>query len=273
MLGKEDLMKTPTDFKKEVLGVRKDMDGFYGAQCWDGYAYYMKWLGYPYSFCTSTGYVKDIWNNRNINGMLTSCDVVTTLQKGDIVVFKEAPKTPYSHIAIFMADNGDGTGVFLGQNQGGFAGAFNEATFSYSGMLGAFRPNVYKDLYTKPTKTKYKIGTYVCTNTLSTSSMGGRVYKGDWEGRITRVEEGAKYPYLLNNGTGWTNDTGIDSDPHIPGGQKKSTDQIALEIFRGIGNWGNGQERIAKLKNAGYDPNLIQEKINALFRNKGKVTK
>ncbi|MEG0526795.1 MAG: hypothetical protein RR531_04710 [Longicatena sp.] len=50
-----------------------------------------------------------------IKGMLTFCDVVTTLQiqKGDILVFKETPKTPYTHIAIFMADNGDGTGVFF----------------------------------------------------------------------------------------------------------------------------------------------------------------
>lgn len=64
--------------------------------------------------------------------------------------------------------------------------------------------------------TKYKVGTPVCTNTLATSSTGGKVYKGDWSGTITKVIPGAKYPYLLNNGTGWTNDKGIDSDPHIP---------------------------------------------------------
>lgn len=72
----------------------------------------------------------------------------------------------------------------------------------------------------KPTttsgKAKYKVGTKVCTNVLATSSTGGKVYKGDWSGTITKVIPGAAYPYLLNNGTGWTNDKGIDSDPHVP---------------------------------------------------------
>lgn len=63
--------------------------------------------------------------------------------------------------------------------------------------------------------TKYGVGTVVCTNTLATSSAGGMVYKGDWKGTITRVVEGTSYPYLLNDGTGWTNDAGIDSDPHV----------------------------------------------------------
>ena len=62
----------------------------------------------------------------------------------------------------------------------------------------------------------YPVGTLVCTNTLATASTGGKVYKGDWKGTITRVIKGAPYPYLLNNGTGWTNNTGIDTDPHTP---------------------------------------------------------
>ncbi|MGX8833954.1 CHAP domain-containing protein [Amedibacillus sp. YH-ame6] len=257
-------MKTPTDFRNEVLGKRFDIDGYYGAQCWDGYAYYMKWLGYAYAFCTSSNYVKDIWNNRASNGMLESCEVVSTMQQGDIAVFAETSETPYSHIAIFVADNGNGTGVFLGQNQGGSAGAFNEVTFSYSCMLGALRPKCYKDLFAKPSKAKYKVGLPVCTNTLATSSTGDKVYKGDWEGTITKIVEGTTYPYLLNNGTGWTNDEGIDSDPHSPGA-KKSVDQVALEIYRGIGNWGNGQERINKLNSAGYNANAVQEKVNSMF--------
>lgn len=68
----------------------------------------------------------------------------------------------------------------------------------------------------KPSSTKYGVGTKVCTNTLATSSTGGKVYKGDWKGTITRVIPGTAYPYLIDNGTGWTNDTGIDTDPHSP---------------------------------------------------------
>lgn len=77
---------------------------------------------------------------------------------------------------------------------------------------------------TTPSTEKYGVGTQCCTNTLASSSTGGKVYKGDWEGTITRVVSGAPYPYLLNNGTGWTNDTGIDTDPHVPG--QTGADQI-----------------------------------------------
>ena len=34
------------NFKNSVLGVAYDIDGWYGAQCWDGYAQYCIYLGY-----------------------------------------------------------------------------------------------------------------------------------------------------------------------------------------------------------------------------------
>lgn len=77
-------------------------------------------------------------------------------------------------------------------------------------------PNLLGGGSTTPSTTKYKVGTPICTNTLATSSDGGTVYHGEWTGTITQVIAGKAYPYLLNNGTGWTNDHGIDSDPNIP---------------------------------------------------------
>ena len=35
---------------------------------------------------------------------------------------------------------------------------------------------------------------------------------------------------MLNNGTGWTNDTGIDSDSHIPGGSAQSTPTVLNSV-------------------------------------------
>ena len=64
---------------------------------------------------------------------------------------------------------------------------------------------------------KYGVGTEVCTNTLWTQSNGGTRVVKDYSGTITRVIVGAEHPYLLNNGGGWTNDTAIDTDPHVPG--------------------------------------------------------
>lgn len=46
---------------------------------------------------------------------------------------------------------------------------------------------------------------------------------------------------------------------------KKSEEEIAYEIFKGIGNWGSGQERKDKLTAAGYNADSVQNKVNALF--------
>lgn len=81
-----------------------------------------------------------------------------------------------------------------------------------------------------PSGEKYSAGLPICTNTLSVNCYGtGKVYKGDWNGTIGRVIKGAKYPYRVDrNGVaiGWTNDTGIDTDPHIPGGTTTSTPTV-----------------------------------------------
>ena len=49
------------------------------------------------------------------------------------------------------------------------------------------------------------------------------------------------------------------SKPAAPA--RKSDDTIAAEVI--AGKWGNGQDRINRLKKAGYDPNKIQSKVNA----------
>lgn len=141
------MTKKFNEIRAKLIGKRYDIDGCYGAQCWDGYAKYMMELGYPYANCTKTEYVKDIYTERKTNGMLKSCDEVTIMQPGDIAVFKETPEwTPYSHIAIFVRDVDGQYGIFLGQNQGGAGGRFNEMKFPYYATYDkAFRPKCFKN--------------------------------------------------------------------------------------------------------------------------------
>lgn len=103
-----------------------------------------------------------------------------------------------------------------------------------------------------PSGEKYSVGTPICTNTLSVNCYGtSTVKKGDWSGVIGRVIKGAKYPYRVDrNGVaiGWTNDAGIDTDPHVPVGATQSNaetiDQILHEgsyvtsVHMKIGNQG-----------------------------------
>ena len=45
---------------------------------------------------------------------------------------------------------------------------------------------------------------------------------------------------------------------------KKSIDEIAQEVIRG--EWGNGADRVTRLKNAGYDPDAVQAKVNEYYK-------
>ena len=46
--------------------------------------------------------------------------------------------------------------------------------------------------------------------------------------------------------------------------QDKIINAVAHEVI--IGKWGNGQERINRLKAAGYNPTIIQNKVNEILK-------
>lgn len=126
------------NFYNDRINKEVDMDGAYGAQCWDLFAYFCKKNNVPVINCTSSGYVKDIWNDRNKNGILNKFTIEPVMKCGDWAVFGETKETPYSHIAMFIEDINGNYGKFLGQNQNGI-GKATVSTFSYASILGAFR--------------------------------------------------------------------------------------------------------------------------------------
>lgn len=137
-------MKTPHEFYQERINKSVDVDGYYGAQCWDLFAYFCKCAGYPIFNCTTSGYVKDIWNNRNYTGILNYFDVVSVnaMQDGDWVIYGNCDYAPYSHIAMFRKYNGDGSIVMLGQNQAGKQPA-SQVNAPIKGIVGVLRPKCY----------------------------------------------------------------------------------------------------------------------------------
>ena len=169
------MTKSYQEFKNMVLGKAFDVDGAYSAQCWDGYAYYMQYLGLKPAWCTSTGYAQDIYTNMDSNGMKTQTDLVTSLQPGDIVVFPRNSVTPLSHVAIFDSDAGNGYGNFLGENQtsaDASGSAFSIAQIPYSATYHyAFRPKIFTQQQAhpkpqpsqKPVKVKDETATFEST--------------------------------------------------------------------------------------------------------------
>lgn len=117
--------------------------------CWDGVMYVNRtYWGGQVRHCGGDGYVYNLWTYRKTNGILNDFIEVpiTQAQDGDVFIWnKGAPECPLSHIAIFRKwDNtGKTRATFLGQNQGGPAGAFDQRSISVSGVLGVLRPKCY----------------------------------------------------------------------------------------------------------------------------------
>ncbi|WP_275905065.1 hypothetical protein [[Eubacterium] hominis] len=139
-------MKSANEFAKERIGKGVDVDGYYGAQCWDLFAYFCQQAGYKVINCTTSLFVKDIWNNRKTNGALTNFTEVSVknMQDGDWVIWGDCDVAPTSHIGMFRRYTGNNRAIILGQNQLGVQKA-TEVDMTLNGVIGVLRPNCYKN--------------------------------------------------------------------------------------------------------------------------------
>lgn len=161
------VIRVTEEQKGDIYILNVDGDHTYYAEnhkyhnCWDGAMYYSQWLGYPVYHCGLSGYAKDIWNQRKTSGILTYYqEVGRPFQDGDIIVWDNCSACPWSHIAIFRKDCGNGEFIALGENQGGAYGSFSQRYFTYDGVLGGLRPKCYIHQASHPTpekKTKPKV--------------------------------------------------------------------------------------------------------------------
>src|SRR5574344_1829734 len=132
----------PHEFYLETNGKKIDIDGAYGGQCWDLFAYFcQKYCGRTFS-CISTGYVIDLWTHFEQCGLGEYFDKVTeNYQDVDWLIWKSPFYiTRYSHIAMFRLDNGDGTNIILTQNPNGNPNYTHQMICNYDGLVGALRP-------------------------------------------------------------------------------------------------------------------------------------
>ena len=152
-------MESYLDFRNKYLYKSVDVDGFPTGQpyqCWD-YAdgLYFPYIGGHKIHCGQSGYVKDIANQRNTNGILDFCVDVglnAELQPGDICIWTNCADTPYSHIALYDHDNGQDAVYFSGQNQP--VPYVNISRIGVSGIIGVFRPKIFMGKSPKPTPHK-----------------------------------------------------------------------------------------------------------------------
>ncbi len=130
------MAKNFEDFYHSHLGHGYDIDGSYGAQCWDGFAEYCLWLGYP-AIHTTNMKASSLWTHRQSNGILNYFTEVSSPRNGDVCVWGDAHGGGYGHVAMFY------NGKYFGQNQGGAAYPGGGAVFSlisYVAPMGYLRP-------------------------------------------------------------------------------------------------------------------------------------
>ena len=119
----------------------------------------------------------------------------------------------------------------------------------------------------QPSGRKYKVGQKVRFSTCykaSTDPIEKHIKASNMArdtGTITKIVD-ARNPYLLDNGLCWVNDGDI-REVLSSTSNKKSIDVIAREVI--AGNWGNGDDRKNRLKQAGYDPDAVQDKVNEII--------
>lgn len=128
-------------FRSNVLGRAYDIDGYYGAQCWDGAALF--WLNaVGRSFSTGgTGAARGGWEAARSANAGSEFELITdrnAIQPGDWMVFGG---TTWGHVSMATSGNLGGYVKSLGQNQGGdgSGSAFNEINLNLGNFLGAFR--------------------------------------------------------------------------------------------------------------------------------------
>lgn len=111
---------TPNEWKDLTINKTYDVDGAYGAQCWDYFAYFCQYFKLPVStYCALTGYVCDLWRLRDKYGYSAYFDYITDvkdLKPGDWCFWDRGSSHNFSHVAMYMMRNG--VPVELGQNQG-----------------------------------------------------------------------------------------------------------------------------------------------------------
>ena len=98
------------------------------------------------------------------------------------------------------------------------------------------------------------------TSSKSIDTIAREVISGNWGNGSDRANRLRAAGYDYDAVQSRVNEilSGTNSKP-----SGKSIDEVAREVIRG--DWGNGQDRVNRLRAAGYDYNAVQKRVNELL--------
>lgn len=209
------------------------------------------------------GYPKKPWYIKDCGcGEVAICNVIIETSK----YANETPKTIQPYCKQFAAPNGNGT-YFSGIPK----------MMSHYGLTEVKEHQTMAELW-KELKKGGRVAIYLMGNRKGGSKGVHWTSSAHFVCSVDYKEKNGKhYVYVKDSNStsssrnGWIsyeenmrNDVSRVWSGKLPKAEpKKTTTQIAQEIIDG--KWGNGDERIAKLKAAGYDPSEVQKKVNEML--------
>ncbi len=117
-----------------VIGKGFNVDGVYGNQCWDLFAYFViKFALGLNTYCALTKYVDDLWYLKDKYGYSKVFEYITDpkeLRDGDWCIWGKGSSCPLGHVGMVYQ------GKILGQNQGASVVTLKSLNLD---ILGAFR--------------------------------------------------------------------------------------------------------------------------------------
>lgn len=142
-------ISSPQAFTDATIGQCIDVDGYYGAQCWDLMAaFWYNYTGRTLTTCgtgAAKGAIADGCWQQNAGNEFTMVWDPREIQDGDIAFYSTGT---WGHTGMARGGYNNGYFALFGQNQGGMScwnggSAGNIINLSTRDFIGAFRPNIY----------------------------------------------------------------------------------------------------------------------------------
>lgn len=204
---------TKDDFVNEWSGKSSSLGGYYN-QCVTLFKEFLKKAGYPNPgrAIGGSGGAREIWYRREVLGYGDYFNFEQIGHPGDWFIWDSVygwyNGAYYGHVAMLIKDNGNGTGQFLGMNQGTSLSPANIQTLSYNGSCGVLH---YKG-YSNPTSgsgiTVFNAANLDAEHAIATLTVDSvAIREGSPTGNVLkRVNKGYQFEYyykVVANGHRW----------------------------------------------------------------------